>query len=712
MSLRHTSSNTFDDVVVLDSPPAPIPPRNLVPSSTNYTQQASEVIDLDMSPTSSLDDLTPRKRRRRDAPSTTTPSAPPVIDLDAEDSPTNDTAANTRSNDNNTHNQPASPSTPPRPISADPMVRQHRPTLFSPLQAAAHRNSSMSDEIVETAAAGPRVSAVNAAVHPSLPDPSHVQPVERLSLDSNGSVELVNIMPTPRDVRPPAPSQQQRLRASMPSLVPPPVVRSSSIDPVTHRFAAGSMPSLRVSDTSMPRSASTSSGGPAAVPISPHVSPFVVSDTSPPRPRRHGPGGSVSAGTAHAFSDEPFTMHDIPLRENLPGYPHLISVSGAPAGPSSAIRSNRNTGVEYELLRGQRLQQQQRSMLNLQNAGQRGVRPSSAIEAMGANATTYIPPMTSWPRLTPPFMLETPVRRPHSSIRRSHRPAQPRRSASRAQTSVERDVPSQNNESMQTHRIVSDEMPPTSPEMLQATRGSVMQHMFGELSGAMAARANGYGPQRSVSRRGNGRGSRNMAWFAGSGSSVAGPSSVTHGVLHSFRPSNTSRRRATEASVSAPGTHRRRGAMHPTTQVHHFFVRDGELSGGLTEVHLRYLHSFSGLDQPLDYENLIRLDEQLLREKNRADKEQINSLPVQKASAEDKEIRCCVCMCDVEEGDSLRVLPCKHKYHKACIDGKFFHIPLDSVTAVRLVGGSPRYFSLFKHSSFERFYTEALRNGV
>lgn len=70
----------------------------------------------------------------------------------------------------------------------------------------------------------------------------------------------------------------------------------------------------------------------------------------------------------------------------------------------------------------------------------------------------------------------------------------------------------------------------------------------------------------------------------------------------------------------------------------------------------------------LDYEHLIRLDEQLMRDKNRAEKSQIESLPVAKAKIEDKEIRCCVCMCDVEEGEELRVLPCSHKYHRNCID--------------------------------------------
>lgn len=73
----------------------------------------------------------------------------------------------------------------------------------------------------------------------------------------------------------------------------------------------------------------------------------------------------------------------------------------------------------------------------------------------------------------------------------------------------------------------------------------------------------------------------------------------------------------------------------------------------------------------LDYEQLISLDEELLRDRNKADNEQIDALPVEIAKESDKEIRCCICMCDVEVGEELRVLPCGHKYHKPCIDGKY-----------------------------------------
>lgn len=100
-------------------------------------------------------------------------------------------------------------------------------------------------------------------------------------------------------------------------------------------------------------------------------------------------------------------------------------------------------------------------------------------------------------------------------------------------------------------------------------------------------------------------------------------------------------------------------------------VQGGQVGVGVTPaMEIQYHMSRAG---DLDYEQLIRLDEQLIRERNRAKKSQIDALPIVKAGKEDKEIRCCVCMCDVEEGEELRVLPCSHKYHMSCIDSKLFH---------------------------------------
>lgn len=113
-----------------------------------------------------------------------------------------------------------------------------------------------------------------------------------------------------------------------------------------------------------------------------------------------------------------------------------------------------------------------------------------------------------------------------------------------------------------------------------------------------------------------------------------------------------------------------RASPHRFTSVMHQVVN--QYVGGNPAIDLQYFHGLPG-DRALDYEHLIRLDEQLIREKNRADSDQIEALPVKTATSDDKEIRCCICMCDVEVGEKLRVLPCSHKYHQSCIDGKFFY---------------------------------------
>lgn len=76
-----------------------------------------------------------------------------------------------------------------------------------------------------------------------------------------------------------------------------------------------------------------------------------------------------------------------------------------------------------------------------------------------------------------------------------------------------------------------------------------------------------------------------------------------------------------------------------------------------------------------DYETLIGLDDQLTRERNAAPKSVIDSLPEIVATEADEELSCVVCMCDIEKGDKLRVLPCTHKYHKKCID-RMYHCTL------------------------------------
>ncbi|CAN8073968.1 unnamed protein product [Agarophyton chilense] len=113
-----------------------------------------------------------------------------------------------------------------------------------------------------------------------------------------------------------------------------------------------------------------------------------------------------------------------------------------------------------------------------------------------------------------------------------------------------------------------------------------------------------------------------------------------------------------------------------------------QVGGPPVEIH--YFHGLQHPDHSLDYERLIRLDDQLIREKNRAERDQIDSLPVKKATTEDKEIRCCICMCDVEEGEDLRVLPCAHKYHKSCIDEWLTYNGCCPVDKKRIAPSRPR----------------------
>lgn len=72
--------------------------------------------------------------------------------------------------------------------------------------------------------------------------------------------------------------------------------------------------------------------------------------------------------------------------------------------------------------------------------------------------------------------------------------------------------------------------------------------------------------------------------------------------------------------------------------------------------------------QDMSYEEFAALHESAIREKNRARPADIEALPVRKATAADTSEKCCVCMEDVQMGESLKTLPCSHMYHAECID--------------------------------------------
>lgn len=52
----------------------------------------------------------------------------------------------------------------------------------------------------------------------------------------------------------------------------------------------------------------------------------------------------------------------------------------------------------------------------------------------------------------------------------------------------------------------------------------------------------------------------------------------------------------------------------------------------------------------------------------------VNSLPLkdhkkpETAESRDDVDQCYICLCEYEEGDKIRVLPCHHEYHMSCVD--------------------------------------------
>lgn len=100
-----------------------------------------------------------------------------------------------------------------------------------------------------------------------------------------------------------------------------------------------------------------------------------------------------------------------------------------------------------------------------------------------------------------------------------------------------------------------------------------------------------------------------------------------------------------------------------TYQFDQFYIKDEKNTSGLS---LDILKDLQTRDlTPEDYELLLRLDEQVSKKTIHQNKvESFETLVIQ----EEEEGSCSICMCEYEKDEIIRVLPCKHKFHKECID--------------------------------------------
>ena len=71
---------------------------------------------------------------------------------------------------------------------------------------------------------------------------------------------------------------------------------------------------------------------------------------------------------------------------------------------------------------------------------------------------------------------------------------------------------------------------------------------------------------------------------------------------------------------------------------------------------------------PMDYETLLRLDENLYEPGHGADQEEISELPTYTFNpSQHSSEKCSVCLSDLQEGEQVMKLRCFHTFHKDCI---------------------------------------------
>lgn len=142
--------------------------------------------------------------------------------------------------------------------------------------------------------------------------------------------------------------------------------------------------------------------------------------------------------------------------------------------------------------------------------------------------------------------------------------------------------------------------------------------------------------------------------------------------------------RASGAAAAAAGDERRGGRgrggrhahAHPSRHLHGQLsaMREALLGMACSGLPAQILFSDRDFDAD-DYEMLLRLDERV--EKRGASRVAIDALPTQPVTASNVEslttesgerLCCAVCLEEYVVDDTLRSLPCLHKFHRACID--------------------------------------------
>lgn len=68
-----------------------------------------------------------------------------------------------------------------------------------------------------------------------------------------------------------------------------------------------------------------------------------------------------------------------------------------------------------------------------------------------------------------------------------------------------------------------------------------------------------------------------------------------------------------------------------------------------------------------DYETLLALDQEAGVRRG-SDQSLINRLPSYKITDGGKELSCSICLDALNAGDTARILPCLHQFHKDCVD--------------------------------------------